>query len=135
MSRNTGRGQILLIGKGERVGVPKKYDEGGRTFSILGPAWAAAVPSLFAPAMPQPSCKLHIKSGEFVGLYRQIPLKGKAPRFATPNFIFATQNSRHSKRPVETVTPLAIALNLPLNDGFHATDAAIRQMTNALLDQ
>ena len=135
MSTNMGPGQILIIRHGEKVGDPKKDDDGGRHLSILGSARAAAVPSLFAPALPQPSCKLHIKSGEFVGLYRQIPLKGKAPRFATPNFIFATQNSKHSKRPIETVTPLAIALNLPLNDGFADTDAEIAEMANAILNE
>ena len=135
MSTNIGPSQILIIRHGEKVGDPKKDDDGGRNLSIQGSARAAAVPSLFAPASPQPSCKLYIKSGEFIGLYRQIPLKGKAPRFATPNFIFATQNSKHSKRPVETVTPLAIALNLPLNDGFADTDAEITEMANAILNE
>ena len=134
MTTNIGPSQVFIIRHGEKVGDPKKDDDGGRNLSIQGSARAAAVPSLFAPALPQPSCKLHIKSGEFVGLYRQIPLKGKAPRFATPNFIFATQNSKHSKRPVETVTPLAIALNLPLNDGFADTEAEISEMANAILN-
>ncbi|PYS78150.1 MAG: hypothetical protein DMF70_15360, partial [Acidobacteria bacterium] len=135
MSTNKGPSQIFIIRHGEKAGDPKKDDDGGRNLSILGSARAAGVPSLFAPALPQPSCKLQIKSGEFIGLYRQIPLKGKAPRFATPNFIFATQNSKHSKRPVETVTPLAIALNLPLNDGFADTDAEIAEMANAILNE
>ena len=54
-------------------------------------------------------------------------------RFAAPNFIFATQNSKHSKRPVRAVTP-STALNLPLNDGFADTDAEIAEMTNAILN-
>src|SRR5258707_14573728 len=102
MSTNMGPGQVLIIRHGEKVGDPKKDDDGGRNLSILGSARAAAVPSLFAPALPQPSCKLHIKSGEVVGLYRQISLQGKTPQFSTPNFIFCTQKSRENKQPVQT---------------------------------
>jgi hypothetical protein len=134
VSTNIGPSQVLIIRHGEKVGDPKKDDDGGRHLSIQGSARAAAVPSLFAPAMPQLSCKLDHKSGEFVGIYRPIPTKGKAPRFATPNFIFATQNSKHSKRPVETVTPLATGLNLPINDGFADKDADITEMANAILN-
>jgi hypothetical protein len=130
-----GPSQIFIIRHGEKLGDPKKDDDGGRHLSIQGSARAAAVPALFALGLPQPSCKLYIQSEEFVGLYRQIPLKGKAARFATPNFIFATQDSKHSRRPVETVTPLAIALNLPLNDGFADTDAEIAEMANAILNE
>src|SRR5712691_10014600 len=134
MSTNMGPSQVLIIRHGEKVGDSKKDDDGGRNLSILGSARAAAVPSLFAPALPQPSCKLYIKSGEFIGLYRQIPVKGKASRFATPNFIFATQDSKHSKRPIETVTPLATALTLPINDGYEDNDAEIAEMTSAILN-
>jgi hypothetical protein len=135
MSTNIGPSQILIIRHGEKVGDPKKEDDGGRHLSIQGSARAAALPALFAPDQPQLSCKLDHQSGDFIGLYRPIPTKGKAPRFATPNFIFATQNSKHSKRPIETVTPLAIALNLPLNDGFADTDAEIAEMANAILNE
>ena len=134
MSTNIGPIQVLIIRHGEKVGDPKKDDDGGRHLSIRGSARAAAVPSLFAPGLPQLSCKLDHKSEEFVGLYRPIPTKGKAPRFATPNFIFATQNSKHSNRPIETVTPLSIALNLPIDDNFTDTDAEIAEMTNAILN-
>src|SRR5712691_3291642 len=134
VSTSTGPNQVLIIRHGEKVGDPKKDDDGGRHLSIQGSARASAVPSLFAPDQPQLSCKLDHKSGEFIGLYRQIPTKGKAPRFATPNFIFATQNSKHSKRPIETVTPLATALNLPIDDNFADTDEEIAEMVNAILN-
>jgi hypothetical protein len=107
MSTNTGPNQVLLIRHGEKVGDPKKDDDGGRHLSVQGSARAAALPSLFVPAQPQLSCKLHHNAEEFIGSYRQIPLKGKAARFPAPNFIFATQRSKDSKRPIETVTPLA----------------------------
>ncbi len=134
MSTNLGPSQVLIIRHGEKVGDPKKDDDGGRHLSIQGSARAVDLPSLFAPAQPQLSCKLDHQPGEFIGTYRQIPLQGKASRFAAPNFIFATQNSKHSKRPIETVTPLAIALNLPINDGFADTDAEITEMANAILN-
>lgn len=134
MSTNTGPNEVLIIHHGEKVGDPKKDDDSGRHLSIQGSARAAALPSLFAPALPQLSCKLHHNAAEFIGLYRQIPLKGKAARFSTPNFIFATQRSKNSNRPIDTVTPLATALNLQINDGSEDTDEEIREMTNAILN-
>jgi hypothetical protein len=38
--------------------------------------------------------------------------------FPTPDFLFATRKSSNSNRPVETLTPLAKALNLEINDRF-----------------
>ena len=42
--------------------------------------------------------------------------------FPTPDFIFATKASKHSNRPVETVTPLAKALKLEVNAGYANDD-------------
>ena len=134
MSTSIGPSQVLIIRHAEKVGDPKKDDDGGRHLSIQGSARAAAVPALFAPAQPQLSCKFDHQPGQFIGTYRQIPLQGKASRFAAPNFIFATRNSKNSKRPIETVTPLSIALNLPINDGFTDKDADITKMANAVLN-
>ena len=134
MSTNTGPGQVLIIRHGEKVGDPKKDDDGGRHLSIRGSARAAALPSLFVAAQPQLSCKLHRKAEEFHGGYQQIPINGKASRFSTPNYIFATQRSKHSNRPIETVTPLGTALNLPVNDGFADKDKDIRKMVSAILN-
>lgn len=41
--------------------------------------------------------------------------------FGTPDFLFATQASKNSNRPVETITPLAAALQLEI-DSKHADD-------------
>jgi hypothetical protein len=41
--------------------------------------------------------------------------------FGTPDFLMATQQSRHSVRPIETITPLARALGLQINED-HADD-------------
>lgn len=134
MATNTRPGQILIIRHGEKVGDPKKDDDGGRHLSVQGSARATALPSLFSPAQPQLSCKFDHKAAEFIGSYQQIPLKGRASQFPTPNYIFATQISKHSKRPIETVTPLATAVNLPINDGFADNDGDITKMTNAILN-
>jgi hypothetical protein len=49
---------------------------------------------------------------------------GAKPRLPRPDFVFATAMSKHSNRPVETVTPLARALNEPLNHTFTEDDIA-----------
>jgi hypothetical protein len=126
--------QVLIIRHGEKVGDPKKDNDGGRHLSIQGSARAAALPSLFAPAQPQLSCALHHKAEEFFGHYPPVPIKGTAPRFTSPNHIFATQASKDSKRPIDTVTPLATALKVPLNDGFADNEASIKKMTDAILN-
>jgi len=131
----TGPGSVLIIRHGEKVGDPKKDDDGGRNLSIRGSARAVALPSLFSPAMPQLSCKFHAHNKGFVGEYRQIPLKGTAPRFPTPNYIFATEPSKHSKRPLETVLPLATALNLPVHDNVKDDDPGIKKMVSAVLNE
>jgi broad specificity phosphatase PhoE len=135
MSTNTGPNQVLIIRHGEKVGDPKKDDDGGRHLSIQGSARAAALPTLFVSAQPQLSCGLRHKLAEFHGHYHEIPTRGKAPRFPTPNFIFATERTKHSKRPIETATPLATALNLPINDGYGESPAEIKKMTNAILKE
>lgn len=48
MSANTGPKQR----HGEKVGDPKKDDDGGRHLSVQGSARAADLPSLFVPALP-----------------------------------------------------------------------------------
>lgn len=143
MSTASGPGQVLIIRHGEKVGDPKKDDDGGNDLSIQGSARAAALPVLFVPGQLQLSCEIdyHPPSSDplnhnpasFGASYHKIPLKGKAPRFPTPNFIFATQRSKNSTRPIETVTPLAAALNLPINDGYADKDAAIKEMIDAIL--
>src|SRR4029078_7678336 len=100
MSTNTLPSQILIIRHGEKLGDPKKDDDGGRHLSVRGSARAAALPSLFSAALPQLSCKLYTKANEFVGEYQPIPVKGAKPRFPAPTDIFATAVSKNSKRPI-----------------------------------
>jgi broad specificity phosphatase PhoE len=42
----------------------------------------------------------------------------------TPQVLFATRESAHSNRPVQTVAPLAAALHLPIDDSFKNADYA-----------
>jgi hypothetical protein len=42
--------------------------------------------------------------------------------FDTPDALFATQASKNSNRPVETITPLANALGLTINDNYADDD-------------
>jgi len=135
MSTNTLPSQVLIIRHGEKLGDPKKDDDGGRHLSIRGSARAAALPSLFSADLPQLSCKLYTKAAEFVGEYRAIPLKGARPRFPVPTDIFATAVSKNSKRPIETVAPLATALNLPIHDNLKDNDHDIKKLVDAVLNE
>jgi hypothetical protein len=47
---------------------------------------------------------------------------GARPDLPVPQVLFATHLSEHSNRPVQTVTPLAAALHLPINDSFRDED-------------
>ena len=47
---------------------------------------------------------------------------GARPDLPTPQVLFATHISEHSNRPVQTVTPLAAALHLPIDDSFKNED-------------
>jgi len=129
-----GPDNVLIIRHGEKVGDPKKDDDGGNDLSIQGSARAAALPSLFVPGQSQLACEFDFDPPSFACSYEKVPLAGKRPRFPTPNSIFATQQSKNSKRPIETVTPLAIALGLPLNDGFKDKDQDIKKMVHAVLN-
>jgi broad specificity phosphatase PhoE len=135
MSTTTLPSQVLIIRHGEKLGDPKKDNDGGRHLSIRGSARAAALPSLFDPAQPQLACKLYHKAEEVIAGYRQVPVKGPTQRLLSPNYVFATEASRDSKRPIETVAPLATAFNVPVNDCFGDDDEDMKEMTNAILQE
>ncbi|MDX6444582.1 MAG: hypothetical protein QOH71_1656 [Blastocatellia bacterium] len=135
MSTTTLPSQVLIIRHGEKLGDPKKDNDGGRHLSIRGSARAAALPSLFDPAQPQLACKLYRKAEEVIAGYRQVPVKGPAQRLLSPNYVFATEASRDSKRPIETVAPLATAFKVPVNDCFGDDDEDMKEMTNAILQE
>src|SRR5688500_14654657 len=128
--------QVLIIRHGEKCGDPKKDEDGGNNLSIRGSARATALPSLFAPGDSQTACDLVLDNDpvHFSGTYETIPIKGTRPRFSAPRSIFATARSKHSQRPIETVTPTALALNLHLIDRFADKDADIEEMVHAILN-
>src|ERR1019366_7062273 len=41
--------------------------------------------------------------------------------FPRPDFIFAAHDSKNSKRPLETVLPLAMKFKMPIDDNFYST--------------
>ncbi len=89
-------GHVLLIRHAEK---PK--DKSDKHLTSRGAARAAALPSLFYIPEAFPS---------------------KPAPFPTPDFLYATKESKHSNRPVETVQPLAKALgDLPVH-AEHADD-------------
>jgi hypothetical protein len=53
-------------------------------------------------------------------------------KFPTPDFIFATKDSKKSHRPKETVTPLAKRLELKIDDRY--ADADVDKLARELLD-
>jgi hypothetical protein len=117
--------QVLIIRHGEKLADASDDKDGGPDLSIRGAARAAALPSLFAPTPPsQLSCALSAIEGGFSGVYTPVSITRSVPRLATPDFLFATQASKHSNRPVETITPLASALGLAVDDKHADADYA-----------
>ncbi len=112
-----GPSQVLIVRHGEKLGDPSSDNDGGPHLSTPGSARATALPQLFAPAQPLYGCALSAGKGQsFTGNYVAVQIPGAAPRFSTPDFLFATQASKSSNRPVETITPLSTALNLTYDD-------------------
>jgi hypothetical protein len=116
MSTGSGPNHVLIIRHGEKLGDPSTDESGGPDLSIRGSTRAAALPSLFLPATPPLACTLAVESkAGFSGTYNQVNLQGEPARFPTPQFLFATQASKNSNRPLETITPLSAALQLEIN--------------------
>jgi len=77
----------------------EKLTDGQLDLSPTGFKRAGLLPNLFVPA-------------------------GVRPDLPTPQVIFATHQSKHSNRPVETITPLAAALHLPIDSTILNEDYA-----------
>ena len=115
----------MIIRHGEKLGDSSSDKDGGPNLSTRGSARAAALPQLFVPAQSPYGCALSIgKDQDFTGDYVPVQIQGTAPRFSTPDFLFASQASTSSNRPVETITPLSAALNLTYNDKHADADYA-----------
>jgi hypothetical protein len=133
MSGTNKPSQVLIIRHGEKLGDSSSDTDGGPDLSIPGSSRAAAIPSLFLPGTPQMACALGANGkASFVAEYDSIVLDGQAPRFSTPDFLFATQASSQSNRPVETITPLSLALGLAIDDTH--PDADYPKVASDILD-
>jgi hypothetical protein len=116
-SSKGGPSQVMIVRHGEKLGDSSSDKDGGPNLSTRGSARAAALPQLFAPAQSSCGCAWSIGNSQgFTGSYVPVQIQGAAPRFSTPAFLFATQASNSSNRPVETITPLSAALNLTYDD-------------------
>jgi hypothetical protein len=122
----------MIIRHGEKPGNPATDTNGGPNLSVLGSARAAALPSLFTPdptAAPPPTnppsqlaCDVIAGfSGEFSGKYVSSGMPAGSSRFPPPNFLFATEVTGSSNRPVETITPLSQALASLNNPALNTT--------------
>lgn len=136
MSDSSGPQTIHLVRHGEKLGDASSDKDGGPDLSVRGSARAAALPSLFTWTQAlhggengtAPSCALTEQAGGFNASYPEVSGLSSLvpPRFAPPAFIFATSpdgtggnsNDTTSHRPLETVTPLAAALGLTINDHY-----------------
>jgi hypothetical protein len=49
-------------------------------------------------------------------LLPQLFAPGHIPALPTPQVLFATHQSKHSNRPVQTITPLSVTLHLPIDN-------------------
>jgi len=115
----------MIIRHGEKLGDASSDQDGGPNLSQRGSARAMALPQLFAPAQQPYGCVLSIGTGQnFTGGYQAVQVQGMTPRFSTPVFLFATQASKSSNRPVETIIPLSAALNLTYDDRHADSDYA-----------
>lgn len=115
---------VLVIRHGEKPGSADDDKDGGPHLSIRGSARAAALPCLFIPGDQRASdrkelcCETLASPGsgdQFVGNYTFGDVSAVSSRFPTPHFLFATTSSHDSSRPLETITPLSMAL-ASLND-------------------
>jgi hypothetical protein len=119
---SSGPREILIIRHGEKVGDPSDDTTGGVNLAIQGSARAAALPALFFCGKNALSCELTGADSCFTGEYISTSIPASKPRFDAPEYLFATQASQNSNRPVETLTPTSLALGLTINDDFEDSE-------------
>jgi hypothetical protein len=146
----SGPAKVMIIRHGEKLGDPVSDDSGGKHLSLQGSARAAALPTLFSPSWWQPppldpppppppppapilECKFAAGSSTFSATYEAKSGPPAAARFPAPGFIFATQDSNHSARPVDTITPTAAALGLTINSQYSNSKNDIEQLAKDIL--
>lgn len=142
---------VMIIRHGEKPGNPSQDAKGGPDLSIQGSARAAALPSLFTPdpsatppaknAPQQLTCDIAAgKAKQFTATYSSSGVPAGNSRFPVPDFLFATQQSKNSNRPVETITPLSLALasldNSKIDSKIHHhyPDASYKELAKEILN-
>jgi len=132
---------VMIIRHGEKPGDPEKDGDGGIHLSVRGSSRAAGLPALFTPnvdATPisgatQMACHVSADAASsFEGKYDSTTVAAGQPIYSKPDFLFATEKSNGSDRPVETVTPLAQALGLTLNHSY--TNDQHKELADAILN-
>ena len=110
---------VMIIRHGEKLGDTNDDKDAGPNLSAHGAARAAALPSLFLPAGMSRECVLeHQSHASLTATYVAGKLPKAAARFPIPDFLFSTAHSPESKRPRQTITPLAAALGLSINHDY-----------------
>jgi len=132
---------VMIIRHAEKPGAPESDDDTrSPDLSVRGSARAAALPALFTPDSTgagtparQQSCQVGMaKSAVFSGAYQLLDdTLAPAPRFPVPQHLRATQTSKNSNRPIETLTPTAQALGLEIH-AKHA-DKDFLEVANEIL--
>jgi hypothetical protein len=126
----SGPSKVYLIRHAEKLGLPDVPNDAedpnhahtGAHLSARGSARAAALAALFTPVTKELAAAIHAEEDGFRVRYERIGYAGMAPRFAPPDFVFAAASTAHSRRPVETVLPLAASLGLAVNHDFADED-------------
>jgi hypothetical protein len=133
---------LMIIRHAEKPGNASSDKNGGKHLSIRGSARAAALPSLFTPdptATPvragQLGCDLKTGSSDgFTGAYEVTPVQSGASRFLTPDFLFATEKTSSSNRPVETITPVSRAIGVKINESYTNDSKGIADLKKAIME-
>ena len=142
----SGPSKVMLIRHGEKLGDPSSDSGGGKHLSLQGSARAATLPQLFLPSPWTPGtdaiapptetlleCKFAVNGTTFTGAYEPKSGLANRPRFPTPAFVFATADSDNSSRPVDTITPTAAALNLPIDSNYSNSSTDIGKLATDIL--
>lgn len=114
---------VLIIRHGEKLGDPTNDGDGCPHLSVRGSARAAALPSLFQKPGTALSCTWAGNGQQITGTYAASNENGN-PTYPIPTVLFATQPSKNSTRPLETITPLSVALGLAINSNHADNDFA-----------
>lgn len=144
-------GTVMIIRHGEKLGDPVSDDDGGKHLSLQGSARAAALPSLFLPSWWQPpspppspapkpppsgpilECEFDAGKATLSATYQPKTGPMAASRFPAPAVIFATEDSKHSSRPVDTISPTASACSLPIESHYSESQKDIAKLAKHVL--